>query len=124
MKSNAYDFGTCGVEQMFCAGTVKHDMADLSTGAELLRLPNTVIVTRAVVDVKTAFSAGAVTVGANDGVNNVIASADATATTAGTYSKEKFVKLNRGDTLKVKLSETATAGEADIYLFFVSVPDD
>lgn len=114
MKANAYDFGTCGVEQMFCAGTVKHDMADLSTGAEVLRLPNTVIVTRAVVNVKTAFSAGAITVGANDGVNNVIASADATAGTVGVYSKEMFVKL----------SETATAGEADIYLFFVSVPDD
>ena len=124
MNANAYDFGACGIQQMFCAGTVKHDCADVTTGAELLRLPNTVIITRAVLDVKTAFSGGSVTVGTNDDVNNIIASEDATATTAGVYSTEKFVKLNRGDTLKVKLSAAAAAGEADINLFFVSVPDD
>ena len=124
MKLHEYGFGTCGMEQAFCAGTVKFDTDGAAAGVVLRKLPNNIVVTRAVAEVTTAFSANAtLSVGAGDGANDILATSDVTATTAGAYTKQTFVKLERGAEVKVKLGGSPTAGEADIYLFFVSLPD-
>ena len=124
MKLHEYGFGTCGMEQAFCAGTVKFDTEGAAAGVVLRKLPNNIIVTRAVADVTAAFSSNStISVGAGNDVNDILGTSDVTATTAGAYSKHTFVKLERGTEVKVKLGGTPTAGEADIYLFFVSLPD-
>lgn len=123
MKVLANDFGICGVEQLFHAGTVKFDTDKVSNGIVLKKLPNNMYITRAVAVVGTAFSAGSLTIGTNDDIDDVIGADDITETTAGTYSKQVFVEAKSGAELKAKLTGTATAGVADIYIFFVSIPD-
>lgn len=124
MKLHEYGFGTCGMEQAFCAGTVRFDTDGAAEGLTLRKLPNNIIVTRAVADVTTAFSTGAtLSVGATAEATDILAASEVTATTAGAYSQHKFIKLERGAEVKVKLGGTPTEGEADIYLFFVSLPE-
>ncbi len=129
MRANANDFGTCGVEQMFSAGVVKFNTTGVATGVELKKLPNNIIITRAVAVVGTAFDAGTtnvLTIGTNDDVDNILGSGDITEGTAGTYTKATFVKGATGDKIKAKYTQTgtaATAGDAEIFIFFVSVPE-
>lgn len=123
MKVNANDFGICGVEQLFCAGTIAFDTEGASDGVVLAELPNNVYITRAVAAVDKAFSAGKITVGVNEAANDVLGENDVTPTTAGNYSKEVFVKGATGAKIKAKLTGTASAGSADIYIFFVSIPE-
>lgn len=129
MKVNANDFGICGVEQLFYAGTVAYNDTDVDEGIELKELPGNAIITRAVADVTTAFNAGTtnvLTLGTNDDCDNILGSSDVTEGTKGAYSKQTFVQAAKGDKIKAKFTETgdaATAGSADIYVFFVSIPD-
>lgn len=129
MKVRANDFGICGVEQLFYAGTVAFDDTDAATGVLLKKLPNNVIITRAVAVVTEAFNAGTtnvLTVGTNTDVDNVLGTSDITEGTTGTYNKQTFVQAEAGAKLKAKYTQTgtaATAGSADIYVFFVSIPD-
>lgn len=129
MKVNANDFGICGVEQLFYAGTVAFDDDDIDQGIALKKLPNNIIITRAVAVVNTAFDAGTtnvLTLGTNDDCDNILGSSDVTEGTAGTYSKQVFVQAATKAAIKAKYTQTgtaATAGEADIYVFFVSIPD-
>ena len=129
MKVNANDFGICGVEQLFYAGTVEFDSTGVSTGIELAKLPNNAIITRAVAKVTTAFDAGTtnvLTVGTNDDVDNILGSSDVTEGTAGAYSKQTFVEAAKGAKIKAKYTQTgtaATAGAAEVYIFFVSIPE-
>ena len=121
MKVNANDFGICGVEQLFYAGSIAFDTEDASSGVTLAKLPNNVYITRAVADVTKAFSAGKVTVGVNAAANDILGESDVTPATVGSYSKQTFVKGSTGAEIKAKLS--ASAGSADIYIFFVSIPE-
>lgn len=129
MKVKANDFGICGVEQLFYAGTVKFDATGVSTGIDLAKLPNSAIITRAVAKVTTAFNAGTtnvLTVGTNDDIDNILGSSDVTEGTAGVYSKQTFVEAAKGDKVKAKYTQTgtaATAGVAEVYIFFVSIPE-
>lgn len=129
MKVNANDFGICGVEQLFYAGTVAYDDTDIDKGVALKKLPNNIIITRAVAVVNTAFDAGGtnvLTLGTNDDCDNILGSADITEGTTGAYSKQVFVQAATKAEIKAKYTQTgtdATAGEADIYVFFVSIPD-
>lgn len=128
MRANANDFGICGVEQMFSAGVVKFDTTGIDTGVDLKKLPNNMKITRAVAVIGTAFDAGTtnvLTIGTNDDVDNILGSGDVTEGTAGAYSKSVFVDGAKGDKIKAKFTQTgtaATAGEAEIFIFFVSVP--
>ena len=128
MRANANDFGICGVEQMFSAGVVKFNTTGIATGVELKKLPNNVKITRAVAVVGTAFNAGTtnvLTIGTNDDVDNILGSGDITEGTAGAYTKAVFVDGANGDKIKAKYTQTgtdATTGEAEIFIFFVSVP--
>ena len=128
MRANANDFGICGVEQMFSAGVVKFNTTGIATGVELKKLPNNVKITRAVAVVGTAFNAGTtnvLTIGTNDDVDNILGSGDITEGTAGAYTKAVFVDGAKGDKIKAKYTQTgtdATTGEAEIFIFFVSVP--
>ncbi len=129
MKANATDFGICGTEQMFYAGSIGFDTEGAADGVELIKLPNNMIVTRAVAVVTEAFDAGTtnvLTVGKNDDANDILGTSDITEGTAGAYSKQTFVECAAGNKIKAKFTQTgtaATAGKADIYIFFVSVPD-
>ena len=129
MKPMANDFGMGGVEQMFYAGSVKFNDTGISTGLDVFKAPNKMIITKAVAVVTTAFDAGTtnvLTLGANDDVNDLLGSSDVTEGTTGAYIKNTFVEVDKGDKVKAKYTQTgtdATAGAADIYLFFVTVAE-
>ncbi len=129
MKVNATDFGICGTEQLFYAGSVDFDTTGVSTGVALKELPNNAYITRAVAVVTTAFDAGTtnvLTVGTNDDCDNILGSSDVTEGTAGAYNKQTFVEAAKGAKIKAKYTQTgtaATAGSAEIYIFFVSIPE-
>lgn len=125
----ANDFGTGGIEQMFYAGSIAFDDTGASSGIEIFKAPNKMIITRAVAVVTTAFNAATtnvLTLGANSDINDLLGTSDVTEGTKGAYSKDTFVELKKGDKVKAKYTETgtaATAGAADIYLFFVTVAE-
>ena len=129
MKVNATDFGICGTEQLFYAGSVAFNDTGVAPGKELKKLPNNAYITRAVAVVTTAFNAGTtnvLTVGTNDDCDNILGTSDITEGTAGTYSKQTFVEAAKGAKIKAKYTQTgtdATAGVADVYIFFVSIPE-
>lgn len=129
MKVNPMDLGVCGVEQLLYAGKVNFDDTDVDKGIALCTLPANIIITRAVCVVGTAFNAATtnvLTVGTNSDVDDILAAADITEGSAGVYSKQTFVEHNAKKTVKAKYTQTgtaATAGEAEIYLFVVRIPD-
>lgn len=129
MKPMANDFGMGGIEQMFFAGSVAFDDEGIGTGLELFKAPNKMVITKAVAVVTTAFNAGTtnvLTLGANDDADDLLGSSDVTEGTKGAYSKNTFVEVAKGAKIKAKFTETgtaATAGAADIYLFFVTVAE-
>ena len=68
MKVTAYDFGKCGLTNLFYAGTIKFDTTGASSGVEIFEAPQDMIITGAVAEVTTAFNAGTtnvLTVGAD-----------------------------------------------------------
>ena len=129
MKVRLNDLGKCGVENLFYAGTIKYNTTGAANGVELCAVPNKAIITRAVAVVKTAFNAGStnvLTVGANNDANDLLGSSDITEGTKGSYSKDAFVEVAKGGKIKAKYAQTGTAasaGEADIYLFAVGIPE-
>lgn len=67
------------------------------------------------------------TVGINDAVDDLLGANDVTEGTAGAYQKNLF-KIIKGEKPKIKAKFTstgaaATAGEADIYLNVVRIPE-
>ena len=124
MLLNGYDLGKCGIEQVLCAGKVSFDTKDVNKGVVLIELPKNIIITKAVAVVNTAFNAATtnvLTVGTNDSVDDV------TEGTVGAYQKNLF-KIIKGEKPKIKAKFTstgaaATAGEADIYLNVVRIPE-
>ena len=129
MKVCANDLGVCGVEQLFYAGKIAFNTTGASSGVELCKIPNNVMITRAVAVVTTAFDAGTtnvLTIGTNDDVDNLLGSSDITEGTTGAYSKQTFVEAAKGAKIKAKYTQTGTAasaGEAEIYIFAVGIPD-
>lgn len=130
MLLNSYDLGKCGIEQLLCAGKVSFDTKDIDKGIELVELPENIIITKAVAVVNTAFNAATtnvLTVGTNETVNDLLGADDVTEGTAGAYQKNLF-KICKGAKTKVmaKFSSTgaaATAGEAEIYIGVVRIPE-
>ncbi|MBR2653851.1 MAG: hypothetical protein IKD59_04775 [Lachnospiraceae bacterium] len=128
MKVTAHDLGKCGLVNLFYAGTIKFNTTGASAGVVIFEAPHDMVITGAVAEVTTAFDAGTtnvLTVGANSDVNDILGSSDVTEGTKGAYCKNTFVKLEKGDKVKAKFTETgtdATAGAADIYLYAVGVP--
>lgn len=129
MKVVPMDMGVCGVEQLMYAGNVAFDTEGIDAGVELCKIPAHTIITKAVAVVKTAFDAGTtnvLTVGANSGVDDLLGSGDITEGTKGAYSKNAFVQCDAKTAVKAKFTQTgtaATAGEAEIYLFVVRIPE-
>lgn len=129
MKVMPWNIGACGVEQIMYAGTIKFDTTDVATGVELCELPAGVIITRATAVVKTAFNAATtnvISVGTNDDVNDILASSEITSGTAAAYTANKFIEYNEKKTVKAKYTQTgtaATAGEAEVYIHFVRIPE-
>lgn len=129
MKCNAMDLGVCGVEQVLCAGAVKFDTKDADKGIVLAKLPENIIITKAVAVVNKAFNAATtnvITIGTNDAANDLLGSSDVTAGTANSYVKDMFKIFKEKTIIKVKYTQTgatATAGEADIYLNVVRIPE-
>lgn len=129
MKCDAMDLGVCGVEQVLCAGAVKFDTKDADKGIVLAELPENIIMTKAVVVVNKAFNAATtnvITIGTNDAANDLLGSSDVTAGTANSYVKDMFKIFKEKTIIKVKYTQTgakATAGEADIYLNVVRIPE-
>lgn len=123
------DLSVCGSVQLMYAGTIKYNTTGASTGVKLCDIPANVIVTKATAVVKTAFNAGTtnvLTVGTNDDIDNILGSSDITEGTAGAYTVNKFAEYTTKKTLKAKFTETGTsasAGEADIYIEVVSIPE-
>ena len=131
MKCEAMDLGVCGVEQVLCAGTVKFDTKNADKGVQLTELPANIIITKAVAVVNKAFNAATtnvITVGTTSAANDLLGSGDVTAGTVGAYMKNSIFKIFKAKTpVIVKFSQTgskATAGEADIYLNVVRIPED
>lgn len=129
MQVNPMDLGVCGVEQLLYAGTVKYNDTGVATGVELITLPANIIVTKAVAVVGTAFNAATtnvLTVGTNSDINDLLGADDVTEGTKGAYSANKFAKFTSATKVKAKYTQTgtaATAGEAEIYLFVVRIPE-
>lgn len=130
MLLNGYDLGKCGIEQVLCAGKVSFDTKDVSNGIVLIELPENIIITKAVAVVNTAFNAvttNVLTVGTNDSADDLLGADDVTEGTTGTYQKNLF-KIIKGEKPKIKAKFTstgaaATAGEAEIYLNVVRIPE-
>lgn len=129
MKCDAMDLGVCGVEQVLCAGAVKFDTKDADKGIVLAELPENIIITKAVAVVNKAFNAATtnvITIGTNDAANDLLGSSDVTAGTANSYVKDMFKIFKEKTIIKVKYTQTgakATAGEADVYLNVVRIPE-
>lgn len=129
MKCEAMDLGVCGVEQVLCAGAVKFDTKDADKGIVLAELPENIIITKAVAVVNKAFNAATtnvITIGTNDAANDLLGSSDVTAGTANSYVKDMFKIFKEKTIIKVKYTQTgekATAGEADVYLNVVRIPE-
>lgn len=129
MKCDAMDLGVCGVEQVLCAGAVKFDTKDADKGIVLAKLPENIIITKAVAVVNKAFNAATtnvITIGTNDAANDLLGSSDVTAGTANSYVKDMFKIFKEKTIIKVKYTQTgakATVGEADIYLNVVRIPE-
>lgn len=129
MKVVPMDLGVCGVEQLVFAGSIAFDTENASDGVVLTKLPANIVITRAVAVVNTAFNAATtnvLTVGTNDDVNDILGTSDITEGTAAVYNKQTFIEYNAKKTVKAKYTQTgtaATAGEADIYLFVVRIPE-
>ncbi len=129
MKLNPYDFGACGMVQMFHGGTVNFDTDGIAEGVAICRIPKGTFITRAVAVVKTAFNAATtnvLTVGFKDGKNEFLASTDVTAGTVGVYKKELFVEGGNNMEVYAQFTQTgtaATAGSAEIYLEVVPGPE-
>lgn len=129
MKLNPYDFGACGMVQMFHAGTVNFDTEGIGTGVVICKIPKGTFVTKAVAVVKTAFNAATtniLTVGFKTGKNEFLASGDVTAGTEGAYKKELFVEGGNNTEVYAQYTQTgavATAGSAEIYLEVVTGPE-
>lgn len=129
MKCDAMDLGVCGVEQVLCAGAVKFDTKDADKGIVLAKLPENIIITKAVAVVNKAFNAATtnvITIGTNDAANDLLGSSDVTAGTANSYVKDMFKIFKEKTIIKVKYTQTgakATAGEVDIYLNVVRIPE-
>lgn len=129
MKCEAMDLGVCGVEQVLCAGAVKFDTKDADKGIVLAELPENIIITKAVAVVNKAFNAATtnvITIGTNDAANDLLGSSDVTAGTANSYVKDIFKIFKEKTIIKVKYTQTgakATAGEADVYLNVVRIPE-
>lgn len=130
MELKAMDLGVCGVEQVLHAGKVSFDTKDIANGVELVELPANIIITKAVAVVGKAFNAettNVLTVGTNDTADDLLGADDVTEGTAGTYMKNIF-EIRKGAPIKVKAKYTstgtaATAGEANIYLGVVRIPE-
>ena len=79
--------------------------------------------------VNKAFNAATtnvITIGTNDAANDLLGSSDVTAGTANSYVKDMFKIFKEKTIIKVKYTQTgakATAGEADIYLNVVRIPE-
>ena len=129
MKCEAMDLGVCGVEQVLCAGAVKFDTKDADKGIVLAELPENIIITKAVAVVNKEFNAtttNVITIGTNDAANDLLGSSDVTAGTANSYVKDMFKIFKEKTIIKVKYTQTgakATAGEADVYLNVVRIPE-
>lgn len=125
-----FNLGACGVKQVFHAGRIFFSTDGISDGVEIAELPENIIVTGATVVVNKAFNAATtntITVGTEDAADGLLASTDITAGTVGAYSKTMF-KIYKRDPVKIvaKYAQTgtaATAGEADIYLEVVRIPE-
>lgn len=129
MKVKFHDLGICGVEQLAHAGSIAFNTTGAADGVAIFEIPEKCIITRAVAVVKTAFDAGTTNVlivGTKDDDDAILAAADITEGTAGTYTKQEFLALEKGDKIYAKYTQTgtaATAGLAEIYLFAVGAPD-
>lgn len=130
MKVKVNDLGICGIEQVMYAGTIKYNTTGASTGVELCKLPHDCVVTRATAVVKTAFDAGTtnvLTVGTTTtNADELLGSGDITEGTAGTYIKQHFKEAAEKTKIIAKYTQTgtdATAGEAEIYLHVVGIPE-
>lgn len=129
MKVTA-DLSECGKVNLMYAGTVNFDTEGVKDGVELCKLPSGVVVTRAVVLVKTEFDAettNVLTIGTNESVDNIFGDSDVTAGTVGVYDVNKFLELTGGETsVKAKFTQSGTAakaGSAEVYLFVVRIPE-
>ena len=130
MLLNGYDLGKCGIEQVLCVGKVSFSTKDISKGIDLIELPENIIITKAVAVVNVAFNAATtnvLTVGTNDAANDLLGADDVTEGTAGAYQKNLFkVRKDAKTKIKAKYTSTgaaATAGEAEIYLNVVRIPE-
>lgn len=130
MKLLPYNLGACGMVQMFHAGTVNFDTKDIATGALICRIPKGTFITKAVAVVKVPFNAAdtnVLTVGFKTNKNDLLASGDITAGTAGTYKTDLFAEGGSNTDIYAQFTQTgtaATAGSAEIYLEVVPGPEE
>jgi len=123
MKVKANNLGECGVVNLFYAGTLKFDTDGATEGVVIGKIPENVVITKAVADVTTAFSAGKVSLTVGEDDDTVLADSVATATTKGAYSANAFVKAKEGAEIKATLSVEAASGEVDFYIFAAGIPE-
>ena len=130
MKVNANDLGMCGVEQLLYAGTIKFNTTGAADGVALYTIPHNAVITRVVAKVTDAFDAGTtnvLTVGTSSAnANELLGSGDITEGTEGVYSKDHFTEVAEKSKIYAKYTQTgtdATAGEAEIYIFAVGIPE-
>lgn len=126
MKSEMFNCGACGIEQIIYLGSVDYT----ATGnTKLVRtLPAGFKLTRVIVDVKSGFNAATtntISIGAKDEYEKYMSTSDVTADTAGQYIKNMFADI--GDT-DVEVYATysqsgtaATAGKAEIWAYVARV---
>lgn len=131
LNNYLYDPGAVNLVQCI-GGTLKFDsesVADAADGIAVIgSLPKNVEILAVVSNVKTAFNAGTtnvIEVGTNEGVDDLAADSDL-APTAGGDGKFVGKLFTAATTVKAKFTQTgdaATAGEVDITVMFIKLPD-
>lgn len=116
MKTGMYNQGACGIEQIIYLGTINHVAGTESTKLTNV-LPAGFKVTKFVVDVKEAFTAGT-TMNVGDGTTAAKYLSAKSVVSAGPLYEDKFEDVGETDLeIYAALSAEATAGSADIYAY-------
>jgi hypothetical protein len=128
--TNPYNIGACGIEQALYVGEVDFNTEGVATGIALAEVPANCVITKAVCKVKTPFNAATtnvLTLGTDEGVNDLLGTSDITEGTAGAYQKPAWIETGaQKKTIKAKYTQSgtaATAGKAEFYIFFMRLPE-
>jgi hypothetical protein len=130
-RLNPYSLGAMGMEQV-AGNSVPYSVAANGASAgsvDIVVLPAGCVITRTLVQVTEAFNASSnvLTVGTNDDINNLMGAGDVNEEAVGfnIAATPVYLRTAAKTTVKAKYVQagtpTASAGNADVFVFFARV---